>query len=143
MSRWEELLGKFARGIFRGATRKGYATEFAPRPAVESFGHAARFAFRLFKDNCIELPWIAEGSAIDDAVDGARADLLRSWNVYRSSKRRQHAETDWQQVLTTFRRTVSDLNRRIAAYNLKAPSSKFRRPPLDAEQEIRRTQRLK
>lgn len=143
MSRWEDLFGRLARGIFRGASRKGYVAEFAPRPSAQTFGQAARFAFRLFKDNCVELPWIAEGSSIDAAVDGVRADLLRSWNVYRSSKRRQHAETDWQQVLTTFRRNVSDLNRRIAAYNLKAPSSNFRRPPLDAEQEIGRTLRLK
>ncbi len=143
MSKWENLFGKFARALLRSGARGGIKQSFVSRPQVGSFaGQAARVAFHLFKDNCVQLPWIEEGAAIDAAVDGARADLLRSWNVYRdslnSNLREALAEDDWQQVLTAFRRNVSDLNRRIAAYNLKAPSAKFRRPPVDAEQEINR-----
>ncbi|HZB43835.1 MAG TPA: hypothetical protein VE360_01255 [Pyrinomonadaceae bacterium] len=141
MSKWENLFGRLGRALLRGGARGQFERNFAPRPRGDSFaGQAARVAFRLFKDNCVTLPWIEEGAAIDAAVDGARADLLRSWNVYHSSLRTRRgaalAEGDWQQVLTSFRRHVADLNRRIAAYNLKAPSAKFRRPPVDAEREI-------
>lgn len=154
MGKWDNLLGRLGRAFVRGGARRGVqqgfgtaATSATARAASNSLagqfaGHAARAAFRLFKDNCVTLPWVDEGAGIDAAVDGARADLLRSWNVYRSSRatrrRAALAEDDWQQVLTTFRRHVADLNRRIAAYNLKAPSAKFRRPPLDAEREIAR-----
>jgi hypothetical protein len=144
MSKWENLFGRLGRALLRGGARGQFQRNFvAPRPRGDSFaGQAARVAFRLFKDNCVTLPWIEEGAAIDAAVDGARADLLRSWNVYRSSRGSRRgaalAEGDWQQVLTSFRRHVADLNRRIAAYNLKAPSAKFRRPPLDAERELSR-----
>ena len=143
MSRWENLFGRLGRALLRGGARGQLEQNFVARPRGDSFtGQAARVAFRLFKDNCVRLPWIEEGASIDAAVDGARADLLRSWNVYRSSLRTRRgaalAEGDWQQVLTSFRRHVADLNRRIAAYNLKAPSAKFRRPPLDPEREISR-----
>lgn len=146
MSKWENMLGRLGRALLRGGGRGRMQQSFVATPRAGSSpsfaGQAARVAFRLFKDNCVTLPWIEEGGAIDAAVDGARADLLRSWNVYRSSlstrRRAALAEDDWQQVLTGFRRHVADLNRRIAAYNLKAPSAKFRRPPLDAEREIGR-----
>ena len=146
MSKWENLFGRLGRALLRGGARGPLAQTFAPRPRSESFaGQAARVAFRLFKDNCVRLPWIEEGAAIDAAVDGARADLLRSWNVYRSSRgsrrRAALAEGDWEQVLTSFRRHVADLNRRIAAYNLKAPSNAFRKSPVDADREINRVLR--
>src|SRR5215207_121235 len=146
MSKWENLFGRLGRALLRGGARGQIEQSFVAAPRAGSSpsfaGQAARVAFRLFKDNCVRLPWIEEGAAIDAAVDGARADLLRSWNVYRSSLRTRRgaalAEDDWRQVLTSFRRHVADLNRRIAAYNLKAPSAKFRRPPVDAEREIGR-----
>lgn len=141
MKKWETLLGKLGRAFLRGAPRASIEQLVAPRPRAATFaGQAARVAFRLFKDNCVQLPWVEEGALIDAAADGARADLLRSWNVYRSSLAAKRgaalAEDDWQHVLIAFRRQVADLNRRIAAYNLKAPSAKFRRAPIDAEREI-------
>ena len=65
---------------------------------------------------------------------------MRSWNAYQESLKSKRtvaqADSDWRQVLSAFRRHVADLNRRIAAYNLKAPSANFRRPPVDADREI-------
>ena len=147
MGKWENLFGRLGRALLRGG-RGPIEQSFVgttPRAGSSLAGHAARAAFRLFKDNCVTLPWIEEGAAIDAAVDGARADLLRSWNVYRSSlstrRRAALAEDDWQQVLTSFRRHVADLNRRIAAYNLKGPSAAFRKRPLDADHELVRVMR--
>jgi hypothetical protein len=105
-------------------------------------GQVARSTFRIFRNNLLALPWIRECEELDEAVAGARADLLRSWNAYRESTKSRRAaaqaEDDWRRVVGDFRRHVSDLNRRIAAYNLKAPSESFRKSPLDAEREIGR-----
>ena len=143
MGRWENLFGRLGNMVVRAVSRQKYTQGFALRSTGEVLaGQTARAALRLLKDNCVQLPWIAEGAAIDAAVDGARADLLRSWNVYRASlsskPRSTKAEADWQVVLTSFRRHVSDLNRRIATCNLKVPTGRFRRPPVDAEREIDR-----
>ena len=144
MSKWDEIFGRLFKGVFgRGAMRGLSAAPRLTRARADSLaGHVARSTFRIFKNNLLALPWIEEGEELDAAVDGARADLLRSWNAYRESlksrRASQRAEEDWRQVLSAFRRHVSDLNRRIAAYNLKAPSSHFRRRPVDAESEINR-----
>lgn len=147
MSKWETILGR----IFRVAFGRGVVGRLraAPKPAsagVESLvGHAARTTFRIFKNNCHALPWIEQGEELDAATDGARADLLRSWNVYRDGLRARRsavrAEADWHHVLNDFRRHVADLNRRIAAYNLKAPSASFRKSPLDVERELGKVMR--
>ena len=103
-------------------------------------GEVARSTFRLIKSNLAAPPWARERERLDAAVEGARADLLRSWNAHQESLKRTRAaaqaEADWRRVLTDFRRHVADLNRRIAAHNLTAPSARHRRPPVDAELEI-------
>jgi hypothetical protein len=113
------------------------------RAGAEPF--ASRFeraGVRLFKNNCLVLPWVREREEIEASVQGARADLLRSWNVYRdrvgSPRTAAQAESDWRRAVGAFRRQTADLNRRIAAYNLKAPSAAFRKSPIDADREINR-----
>lgn len=107
-----------------------------------SFGRrdAARSALRLVKNSLPAPPWAREREELDAAVEGARADLIRSWNAHQESLKRARAaaqaEADWRRVLGDFRRHVADLNRRIAAHNLKAPSARQQRPPVDAEAEI-------
>jgi hypothetical protein len=142
--KWEEIL----RRIFRGSSRRGVTSGLsaAPRLARVSAdllaGQVARTTFRIFKNNLFALPWISEGDELSAAVDGARADLLRSRNAYRESlksrRATEQAEADWQRVTGDFRRCVADINRRIAAYNLKAPSQAFHKSPVDADREIGR-----
>jgi hypothetical protein len=131
MSKWDDyFIKKFNNAFGRG--------DAARRDAA--LGEAARSTFRLIKSNLAAPPWVRERAELDAAVEGARADLLRSWNAHQESLKRARAaaqaEDDWRRVLGDFRRHVSDLNRRIAAHNLKAPAGRHRRPPVDAEQEI-------
>lgn len=148
MSKWDGILGRIFRGAFRRGAARGL-TAIAPGRARAGgevlAGQVARTTFRIFKNNCLALPWIRQGEELDASLDGARADLLRSWNVYRDGLRSKRtaarAEADWRQALAAFRRQTSDLNRRIAAYNLKAPSAGFRKSPLDAEREIGKVMR--
>ena len=149
MSKWDGLLGRIFRGAFRRGAARGLSAA-APKLTRGGggevlAGHVARSTLRIFKNNLLALPWIRQGEELDASTHGARADLLRSWNVYRDGLRSKRtaarAEADWLQALAAFRRQASDLNRRIAAYNLKAPSATFRKSPLDAEREIGKVMR--
>ena len=146
--KWEDFFG----WVFRGGLRRGapgVAAEAAPKLARGGAdfiaGQVARTTFRIFKNNLLALPWIREGEELSGALDGARADLLRSRNAYRESLRSRRgaarAEADWRRATEDFRRHVADLNRRLAAYNLKAPSDAFRKSPVDADREIGRVLR--
>lgn len=148
MSKWDGVLGRIFRVAFgRGAARglSAAAPKITRAGGEILAGQVARSTFRIFKNNLHTLPWIRQGEELDAAAHGARADLMRSWNVYRdgleSKRTAARAEADWLQALGAFRRHAADLNRRIAAYNLKAPSAVFRKSPLDAEREIGRIMR--
>ena len=143
--KWEEIFGWVFRGGLRRGARLGTTTvpKLARSATADTLaGQVARTTFRIFKSNLLALPWIGEGEELSRAVEGARADLLRSRNAYRESlKSRRPAsrsESDWRRVTEDFRRHVADLNRRIAAYNLKAPSPAFRKSPVNADREIAR-----
>ncbi|HEV3468419.1 MAG TPA: hypothetical protein VG148_03805 [Pyrinomonadaceae bacterium] len=134
MSKWDDFfVQKFNIAFGRGAGR-------GPARGDSLVGQVARTTFRLLHDNLSTPPWAREREELDAAVEGARADLLRSWNAHQESLKRTRAaaqaEADWQRVVADFRRRVADLNRRIAASNLKAPSARHRRPPVDPEKEI-------
>ena len=141
--KWEEIFG----WVFRGGLRRGPGALRAAPGATRAgrdllAGQVARSTLRIFKNNLLAMPWIREGEELGAALDGARADLLRSRNAYRESLKSRRAapraEADWRRVTEDFRRQVADLNRRIAAYNLKAPSPSFRKSPIDADREIGR-----
>ena len=143
--KWEEIFG----WVFRGGLRRGGVKDAATGATQAGrdllAGQVARTTLRIFKNNLLALPWIREGEELSAALDGARADLLRSRNAYRESLKSRRsaprAEADWRRVTEDFRRQVADLNRRIAAYNLKAPSAAFRKSPVDADREISRVLR--
>lgn len=142
MSIWDELFGRGLKKSFgRAALKSLSGAARQPRRVETSFvDEVARSTFRLFKNNCLPLPWIRQRAELDASIEGARADLMRSWNAYHEGLNSQRgparADADWRETLGAFRRHVADLNRRIAAYNLKAPSAAFRLTPLDAEREI-------
>jgi hypothetical protein len=147
MSRLENLFGRLFRGAL-GARRGPSPAEAAGRRLASAESLVTRFeraSVRLFRNNCLVLPWVREREELDASVQGARADLLRSWNVYRASagtpRVAARADADWRGVVSAFRRQTADLNRRIAAYNLKAPSAAFRKQPLDADRELARVMR--
>jgi hypothetical protein len=145
--KWEEFFGRvFRGGLRRGAQGAAGASPKLARGGADFIaGQVARTTFRIFKNNLLALPWIKEGEELSGALDGARADLLRSRNAYHESLRSRRgaarAEADWRRATEEFRRQMADLNRRLAAYNLKAPSNAFRKSPVDADREINRVLR--
>lgn len=144
MSDWDKIVEQKIReamekGEFDNLPGKGKPINMNESPFEDP---TMRTAYRLLKNNNFSLPWIEERKEIDAAVEGALADLARSWRVYQESLNTRRAaglaEGDWSKVLSAFRRQVADLNRRIAAYNLKAPSPTFHRLQVDADREINR-----
>jgi len=134
MSKWDDFFVQ----KFNSAFGRGDAERREEARGDTALGQVARSTFRLIKSQVAAPPWVRERAELDAAVAGARADLIRSWNAHQESLKRARAaaqaEQDWRRVLGDFRRHVADLNRRIAAHNLKAPSG--RRPPVDADHEI-------
>jgi hypothetical protein len=136
MSKWDDFFIQ----KFNSAFGRPKAPD--PQTGDSLAGQVVRSTFRLIKSNLAAPPWVREREELEAAVEGARADLLRSWNAHQESLKRARAaaqaESDWRRVLGDFRRHVADLNRRIAAHNLTAPSVRHRRPPVDPEMEISR-----
>ena len=142
MGKLEYFFGRLFGGAFGGRASVFPVDAAGPRRmGADSFvSRFERASVRLFKNNCLVLPWVREREEIEASVQGSRADLLRSWNVYRdrvgSPRTAAQAESDWRRAVGAFRRQTADLNRRIAAYNLKAPSAAFRKRPLHADHEL-------
>ena len=103
-----------------------------------------RAAHHILKTAGFAPPWIETLGEIDRAADELRAALDRAWQWRQasiSSQDPRQVEAEWQRALAAFRKQVEDLNKRIADYNLQAPSPRFQRPRLDAQREIDRTTR--
>src|ERR1044071_2082998 len=83
--------------VFRGGLRRGTQTPASAAPKLARggadfiTGQVARTTFRIFKNNLLALPWIKDGEELSAALDGARADLLRSRNAYRESLKPRRA----------------------------------------------------
>jgi hypothetical protein len=90
-----------------------------------------RMAHHLLRVNGFAPPWIEEACEIDRASERLQTDL--------ESARRSHAVTSpsWQRELDGFRQQAKELNTRILTYNLKSPSPRFHKLPLDIAAEIR------
>ncbi len=142
MSNWDKLVEQKIReamkeGEFDDLPGTGQPLNLDENPFEDP---SLRMAHRLLRNNGFTLPWIAERTEIEAAIDEARAGLARARDelqeVRRSRRAAPQVEADHQHFLNAFRRQVADINRRIAAYNLRAPSAAFHRMPLDAEREI-------
>lgn len=98
-----------------------------------------RAAHHILKTAGFSLPWIETLGEINRAAQELRAGLDRAWQWRQASITSQDprlVEAEWQRAQAAFRKQVVDLNKRIADYNLQAPSPRFQRPKLDADREI-------
>jgi hypothetical protein len=68
-----------------------------------------------------------------------RAKLAQAWSILqrvRTTEHKRGASARWEQAVTSFRQQLTQLNRRIAAWNLKVPVAGFQRKSIDTEREI-------
>ena len=102
-----------------------------------------RTAHRMLRNAGFAPSWIEERKDIDAELAVARSNLARVWGIRRNARDTEHersAAVRWQNALETFREKVDELNRRINAWNLKAPAVAFQRKRIDVETEIRSLQ---
>ena len=133
MDKWESIAERKIReaieaGAFENLPSKGKPIPLDQDPFEDP---NLRMAHHLLRVNGFAPPWIEEACEIDRTSVRLRADL--------EDARRRNAVTSpsWQRALDGFRKQAQELNGRILTYNLKSPSLRFHKRPLDVEAEIR------
>ena len=142
---WESLIDKkireaMERGEFDNLAGQGKPIDLSENPYEDPDW---RTAHRMLRNAGFAPSWIEERKDIDAELAVARSNLARVWGIRRNARDTEHersAAVRWQNALETFREKVDELNRRINAWNLKAPAVAFQRKRIDVETEIRSLQ---
>src|SRR5437870_465948 len=143
MGRWESLIDKkiheaMEQGEFENLPGKGEPIDLSQNPFEDP---EWRMAHRMLRNAGFAPAWIEERKDIDAELEAARIALARALLVLRKARNTENEEgarVRWQKKRDSFREQVADLNRRINAWNLKAPAIAFQRKLIDAEREIER-----
>ena len=141
MDRWESLVDKKIReameaGEFDNLAGSGQPIDLRENPYEDPDW---RTAHRLLRNAGFAPSWIEERKDIDAELEAARIVLARKWLILRNARDTRHersAGERWTRAEAEFRATVSSLNRRIDAWNLKTPAIAFQRNRIDVEREI-------
>jgi DnaJ family protein C protein 28 len=104
-------------------------------------------AYQILKEAGYSLPWIETLRAIEADLAAARQDQQLAWQVFRQDYAQQGATSlladSWERSQRVFRDRLASLNKRIRDYNLAVPSSRFQRPVLDFEGEVKKIKERK
>jgi DnaJ family protein C protein 28 len=142
LKHWESLVDKKIReameqGEFENLAGKGAPIDLSENPFEDP---EWRTAHRLLRNAGFAPAWIEDRKDIDAELVTARMSLARTWTVLQNARNTEHessATTRWENALDSFRKKVEELNRRISAWNLKAPAVSFQRKRIDVEAELR------
>jgi DnaJ family protein C protein 28 len=137
MNRLESLTEKKLReaienGEFDNLPGKGEPIDLKENPFEDP---DLRTVHRLLRNAGFAPAWIEERKDIDAALAASRATLSRAWALFGRSGNAATAP-EWERSLLEFRQTVTELNKRVSLYNLKAPAAVFHRQRIDAERVI-------
>jgi DnaJ homolog subfamily C member 28 len=142
---WESLIDKkireaMERGEFDNLTGKGEPIDLSENPYEDPDW---RTAHRMLRNAGFAPTWIEERKDIDAELAVERSNLARVWRIRQNARHTEYessAAFRWQKALETFRDKADQLNRRINAWNLKAPAVAFQRKRIDVEAEIKSLQ---
>lgn len=142
MKPWESLIDQKIReameqGEFENLAGKGAPIDLSENPFEDPDW---RTAHRLLRNAGFAPAWIEDRKDIDAELVAARVSLARTWTVLQNARNTEHegsATVRWENALDSFRKKVEELNRRINAWNLKAPAVGFQRKRIDIEVELR------
>ena len=126
------------RGEFDNLPGKGRPIDLSENPFEDPDW---RMAHRMLRNAGFAPAWIEERKDIDAELAVARNTLSRVHMIMQNARATQYqrsAEIRWEQALDIFRKKVEELNRRINAWNLKAPAVGFQRKRIDVELELER-----
>lgn len=145
MKRWESLVDQkireaMERGEFDDLPGKGEPVDLSENPFEDP---ELRLAHRMLRNAGFAPSWIEERKDIDAEFDVARNQLSRIWTLLQNAvgtENERKASARWEKGLASFRTQMAQLNRRIAAWNLKVPAAVFQRKLIDGELEVKRIQ---
>ena len=140
MNRRESLIDQKIReameqGEFDNLSGKGAPIDLSENPFEDPDW---RTAHRLLRNAGFAPSWIEESKDIDAERAVARTNLARVWMILQNARGNEFeksAEARWEKSLKAFRAQAAQLNRRIAAWNLKVPAG-CQRKMIDGEREI-------
>src|SRR5712692_9073188 len=143
MNRWESLIDQKIReameqGEFDNLAGKGAPIDLSENPFEDP---EWRTAHRMLRNAGFAPAWIEERKDIDAELAASRSNLARVWMILINARATEHeraAENRWEQALAAFQERVNELNRRINAWNLKAPAVALHRKRIDIADEIDR-----
>jgi hypothetical protein len=144
----EQIQAAMDEGRFDNLPGYGKPFNFADESFVpESY----RLAYRIMRENDIPPEWITLQKELVETYGQARAALQKAAaQYYRQMARagdsqslenvilRLRARDERDQAQNEFRAHLAQLNRKVARYNLKVPSSSLTRDLYDPEREIQR-----
>jgi DnaJ homolog subfamily C member 28 len=141
MKNWESLIDKKIReameqGEFDDLPGKGKPIDTSENPFEDP---EMRLAHRMLRNAGFAPSWIEERKDIDAEFEIARNQLSSTWMILqraRGTENERAATARWEKTVADFRDRISQLNRRILAWNLKVPAPGWQRRVIDAEPEI-------
>ncbi len=143
MNRWESLIDQKIReameqGEFDNLSGKGAPIDLSENPFEDPDW---RTAHRMLRNAGFAPAWIEERKDIEAEIEAARSQLTRVRTILQNAlgtKNESEAKARWEQALALFRQQATQFNRRIVAWNLKAPVAGFQLRRFDVEREIER-----
>jgi hypothetical protein len=103
-----------------------------------------RLAHRILRNAGFAPSWIEERRDIEAEFEIARGQLARVATIRKNARGTENeraAEARWKQAVASFLTEAGELNRRIAAWNLKIPAAGFQRRLIDIEKEVSEIER--
>lgn len=145
MKHWESLVDQKIReameqGEFDDLPGKGEPIDTSVNPFEDP---EMRLAHRMLRNAGFAPSWIEERKDIDTELETGRNQLARVWTIRqnaRGSENERGAQARWEKAVTSFRTQATELNQRIAGWNLKIPAAGFRRRLIDIEKEVRQVE---
>jgi DnaJ family protein C protein 28 len=99
-------------------------------------------AYRMLKESGYSLPWIETIREIEKDIAAARKDLQLAWDWHQTalaeSQPASFVDAEWERALQAFKDKLAAINKCIRDYNLKVPATRFQRPVLNFDREVKR-----
>jgi hypothetical protein len=142
MKRWESLVDKkireaMERGEFDNLPGTGEPIDTFVNPFEDP---EMRLAYRILRNAGFAPSWIEERKDIEAEFEIARRELARAATIRRNARGTENepaAQARWTQAVISFQTEGGELNKRIAAWNLKIPSAVFQKRMIEIEEEVR------
>jgi DnaJ family protein C protein 28 len=98
-------------------------------------------AYRMLKEAGYSLPWIEALREIETDLEAAGNELRLAYERYTAAmagEPNKVSRADWERSQSAFKEKLDAINQRIRVVNLQVPNSRFQRPVVNFEEELKR-----